>query len=205
MAVLYLPAFHGFDVAPIRTDYRAWVSLVTLAAVVLFVVRAAAMLLHSGTRLVSASLLRRLEKPPPSLRLTVNSQVNTTWWSMTQQQDGTVVTQMSVEFFAHNFSEGLVFLRSARLIIPRVRLQDMLPTVLAVSDPNGSNQFSSRHFLRPRGNASVLLVMMMRRAVGRPGSHLRAVFGITDQNGCEYRVKVNLWPMGQAISGPTSV
>lgn len=187
-AFLYLPILPGFDLTSARAAAGSWVASGTLAATVLFAAQGIARLAQMGAAM-------RKDRPRPTLRLTANSQLNTTWWSATPQADGTTITQLHASINAFNLTTGQVRLVSTRLISPRVAPELFLPTPLVVSDPAGGPLFSSKHPIRPGALATVSVTFLVSRVLSRARKHLPVVIGVTDHNGCEHRLRVRLWPV----------
>jgi hypothetical protein len=100
-----------------------------------------------------------------------------------------------VDFFAHNHSNASIHLRTARLIKPRVGHQARLPGLLTLNDPLGGPYHSANHPILARQDSQGRLVVLVRQKIGQPGKMLNAVFGITDNLGFEYRLRVKLFPM----------
>ena len=188
--ILFAPPIRGLPLAAART--WPWLAV----AFVVFAFLLSARLLEIALRLVlRVWTLRREAAPIASLTFTVKEQVNTTWWSAATQPDGGVVSQVCVDLHAYNPTQALVHLNAARLIRPHVAQPDHLPPVHMVSNPEGRGDSSPRYPIRPRANATVRVVLMVRGALAKEGAFVRSVVGLTDQNGHEYRVPVRLWPI----------
>jgi hypothetical protein len=195
LVILYAPPVPGLGLQTVRLKAGPWVGLVTLAAGVLFVVRSLAFIAYNGVKIGLAWLDSRAPKTNPSLILTTNPHIASATWGRSKQSDESVVTEIMLDFFAHNQSDQLIYIRSARLIWPRVPLRDTLPVHPIVSAPYDRRTFSPRHPILPGGDAEGRVVLTVRRSLGRQGKMLGAVIGLTDQTGHEYRLKAKLWPM----------
>jgi hypothetical protein len=195
LLVLYAPPVPGLGLEVVRSKAGPWVGLITVAAGVLFVVRTLAFVAYNGTKLGLAWWDSHAPRTTPSLRFTLNPHMASATWGQAKQRDESIVTQLMLDFFVHNHASKDMYLRAARLISPRVRLQDTLPGLLTLSDPHGGRIHSASHPILPGGEANGRVVLMVRRPLGRHGNFLRVVIGLTDQTGHEYRVTAKLWAM----------
>ncbi len=88
---------------------------------------------------------------------------------------------------------------SVRLIRPHLSPDLFSTPLMLILDPM-LDAVGGVRAVRPHANAGVRLNLFPRRTLGKPGKFLTVVFGLTDQRGYEYRVKVRLWPLPEAVA-----
>ena len=194
LIVLYAPPMRGMALETVRSVASPWVGLATVACGVFFVVQIVSAILHAAAKIGAAWLANRTPRTTPSLYLTLNPHVASAHWVQAVQRDGSILTQLMLDFFIHNYADRVMYLRASRLISPKVRSQDTVPGLLTVSEPLGGRAHSPTNPILSGADAEGRLVMFVRRPIGRPGKFLSVVFGVTDQTGHEYRLAVKLWP-----------
>lgn len=193
LLVLYAPPVPGLGLEAVRSEFGHWTGLVTVSAGVIVVLRSLAWVASQCTNIVGARLNRDRLKTTAALRFTINQNMTTATLIQSIQPDKSIVSQIIVDFLVHNSASADLYLSTARLISPRVPLQDTLAVQLIVSDPRGANNYSAKHPILSGMNANGRLVLMVKRPLGRPGTFLRAVICFTDNTGHEYEITSKLW------------
>jgi hypothetical protein len=116
-------------------------------------------------------------------------------WSYTRQSDDSIVTQISAEILVKNRTLSPLALVKARLIRPRIRGEILHDAVLvgAVEDDMDGTSVVSGFTIPPDMSLPARITLLIRGVPRRKlGRQVRAIIGVTDDEGHEERTAFNL-------------
>jgi hypothetical protein len=127
-----------------------------------------------------------------TLYLTLND--NRSFWQVSKQQDGSMVTQFALHFMAKNRTSAPLHLLKVRVIRPRVR-GEALTGLVFVRDVHrnvyGSAEVNGSH-IPADGLLPVSANILIRGTPTQKEGKLKTIVGIADENGNETRATFNL-------------
>jgi hypothetical protein len=112
------------------------------------------------------------------------------WWHFAKHQDGSLVSQISMDLAVTNLSDYPARITKVCLVKPK---REQLDAHLTVSMA-GSRYYSYEHPILPHTTVEAHLHISIRGELARQGKPIRTTFGFTDQFGCEYRLRRVLIP-----------
>jgi hypothetical protein len=89
-------------------------------------------------------------------------------WTHSTQQDGSVITQLSLRFQATNMGDTTIHLSAIKLNRPCVRRKSIITKLLVTQHPT-SNTHSSQFPVMPHARTQALANIMIKGAVGGTG------------------------------------
>jgi hypothetical protein len=188
-AVIFAPSFGGIDPAEFRSQWGVWARIWALTFSALTIARG----LDIGVKTYSEH--RKALEARRVLRLVRRDHpwpLRRGWWHLAKQQDGSLVSQISLDLEMTNLSDYPVQITKVRLVRPKPKGE---PLTADLSLPvAGSSYYSCEHPILPRSTVEAHLHMLVPGAVTRQGKRIRATFGFTDQFDCEYRLRRVLIP-----------
>ena len=179
--LLFVPQING----ELPKDYRPWL----VVSVVLFSVLA---IFKWISVLITAWRAGRIEaKARKTFYMTPIARHCR--WSVAEQADGSLVTQIVADFAVKNQSATPIGLMRARIIKPKIR-GEVLSDMITVREQRGQmhgTAYTSDYRIAPETSLPARAMVMVR---GKPrndeGEDLAVVFGISDEDGHEHRVRV---------------
>ena len=185
--------------ASLPTGARPWIVIAGVVFGVLALARGLGILIENiPVWKVSADKRRRFHLiPDPQQSL----------WSISKQADDSIVTQVVARFLTKNRTTETLALVQARLIRPKIRGEIIHSDVLvrAVDENIYGSAAHSGHAI-PAGMSLPTSVHILIRGVPRraPANHLRAVIGVTDDEGHEQRVAIDMRVIPQPEAVPVA-
>jgi hypothetical protein len=176
--------------------FAPFASLVSPATLTLIRYAAVVATILAGCRavsLLSGKLATGLSRRPPPFHLTAMAQQS--MWGTARQPDGTVTTQISVRATVKNMSDAPLALMSARLVKPRMsgEVLNNLVFVRSVDSDVYGTAHVSQHDVPPHCLLPVHVELVIRGSPRRRQTgNMRAVIGISDDEGREQRLTVEL-------------
>ena len=122
------------------------------------------------------------ERKPPNLSLIPNEQQSL--WTHSTQQDGSVITQLSLRFQATNMGDTTIHLSAIKLNRPCVRRKSIITKLLMTQHPT-SNTHSSQFPVMPHARTEAAATIIIKGAVGGTGRKraMRVSVSIQDHAG----------------------
>jgi len=181
-AIIFAPPLGDVDFAWFRAQWGAWVWIeaVTFSALTITRLLDLSVTAYLGRR--KANEARRILRMVP---LDHPWPLNRGWWHLGKQQDASLVSQISMVIAVNNLSDCPVRITKVRLVRPKSNLR---PLQANMNVPTAKG-YSSDHPVPPLSTVEAHVHMLVRGALGKLGKPVSITLGITDQFGCEYRLK----------------
>ena len=175
-AILFVPAFAGVDPTALRQTWGPWVWAWAVAFTTLSVVGG----IDRGVQVLKTRAATRRERR--SLQLVPLDHQR--WWHLAKQQDGSFISQISLNCQVTNLTGRPVQIVKTRIIRPKSKAQSFVTLPI-----QGSPYHSPTHPVLGHDTVEASVNVMAHRLLGRQGKPIRVTLGLTDQFGEEYRLK----------------
>jgi hypothetical protein len=176
-ALLFVAPVSNVNVSAFRNQWGIWFWIAAVAFSALAVAKAADLIAHYARNL----RVQRMGRPLRVVPRTGNRR-----WTLTQQQDGSFVSQLSLDVVVANVTDQPVRVVAARLIGPNPGA-DLMNSVAMLNEADRvAHTFDA---VPARWSATVNLFFLVHRKLAPQGTPLTISVGVTDQFGHEYRVK----------------
>ena len=123
-------------------------------------------------------------------------------WGASRQQDGSVVTQLSLRFMAKNRTDEPLFLINAKLKRPRIR-GEVITTMISVQAPNSPMHGTaavSGHHVPPNATLPASITLLVRGAPDQSDGEMEVVVDVTDADAHRERMHVKCRFMGVPLT-----
>ncbi len=127
------------------------------------------------------------DRPKPTVYLIPED--GQSFWAQSRQKDGRVTTQFCFRMQATNLTDEPIKLSALRLIRPHIRRSDDDLARHVLTRHPDNNVYGFEFPIMPKAVSQASCDIIIDRPIGKPGSRITAIVGVSDQRGQWHNVK----------------
>ena len=127
------------------------------------------------------------DRPKPTVYLIPED--GQSFWAQSRQKDGRVTTQFCFRMQATDLTDEPIKLSALRLIRPRIRRSDDDLARHVLTRHSDNNVYGFEFPIMPKAVSQASCDIIIDRPIGKPGSRITAIVGVSDQRGQWHNVK----------------